>query len=138
MYAMGHQQTLPPYFRMSAYPQKRTSPSVVGTSALCQYATLARLHNHLIGTRLQRQWHGEAERLRGLEVVQLELGRLLHGKSMTIGSDDVARCNAAVPAALTPITTSGASEISSFAKTGSLANSPSARLTSRLRFRPTT
>ena len=36
------------------------------------------LFDRLVGTRLQRQWHGEAERLRGLEVDhQLVLGRLL-------------------------------------------------------------
>jgi hypothetical protein len=66
-----------PQFRMSAcrtsecrlYPRKQTSPEALVMSAPCQYATLPRLLNHLVGTRLQRQWHGEVEHLRGLRLI---------------------------------------------------------------------
>ena len=47
------------------------------------------LFDHLVSTRLQRQWHGEAERLRGLEVDhRLELGRLLHWKISGLGTPE--------------------------------------------------
>src|SRR5947209_4704320 len=46
-----------------------------------------RSFNHLIGGREQHRRHGEAERLRGLEIDdKFELGRLLNGKIGWIGA----------------------------------------------------
>ena len=63
---------------MSALPQKQTF-GAHGMSAKCQKQTFAALFDHLVGGGEQRQWNGESERLRGLEIDrELEFVGLLH------------------------------------------------------------
>src|SRR6516164_4687989 len=55
------------------YPQKRTLVERTGMSALCQKRTSCgaancSLFDHLIGTSLQRLWHGQTEGFGGLEI----------------------------------------------------------------------
>jgi len=72
---------------MSALPPKADIERHDWHVCFVPICDIARLLNHLVGTRLQRQWHGEAERLRGLEVDhQLELGWLLHWKISGLGT----------------------------------------------------
>src|SRR5258705_9103624 len=48
---------------------------------------IASLFDRLVGAGQKRRWHGEAERLRGLEIDdKFELGRLLNGKIGWIGA----------------------------------------------------
>jgi hypothetical protein len=59
----GHQPTLASYFPLSALPRKRTSPSVVVMSALCQKRTFCAapetaLFDHHVGAGEYRLRHG--------------------------------------------------------------------------------
>ena len=67
---------------MSASPRKRPSAIKLRSDASCQSRPnapqqKAPLFDHLVGNSEERRRHGEAERLRGLEIDdQIEFGRL--------------------------------------------------------------
>src|SRR6516164_3897564 len=77
------------------YPQKRTLVERTGMSALCQKRTSCgaancSLFDHLIGTSLQRLWHGQTEGFGGLEIngefvlggsLNRKIGRLFTSKN---------------------------------------------------------
>src|ERR1700675_2834738 len=68
-------------WRCPHYPRERASGLGFRTSALCQQRKRRASLDHLVGAGEQRRRHGEAERLRGLEVDrEVVLCRCLHGQ----------------------------------------------------------
>ena len=97
MSALGHSRRCHQHESGSTCPLPPKSGQTavrLGKSALCQQRTHALqqtslLFDHLVGAGEQRGWHGEAERLCGLEIDhQFEFGRLLNGQVGRLGTSE--------------------------------------------------
>src|SRR5215471_16558950 len=81
MSALGHKRTLPPHFRMSAFPPKADITDVSSTCPLIANTGLMGLQQicllDLVGNREQRRRYEEISHARGLHIdYQFELVRL--------------------------------------------------------------
>src|SRR5215210_5955805 len=86
-------------YREVRCPREPTWSVRSNRSEKCQIRKSSVLFDHFVGAVEQRQWDGEAERLRGFEIDhQFELGRQLHGKIARLCSFqnlvDVSGCTA--------------------------------------------